>query len=172
MVNAIYDCCAVVGSYKHDFTSQIKKSLISTNTEFKSFDVKNSRFIQLDMSKKSLQTVNSNQWIWFTNQLNSHIGNNVFVFMANSIDTFTDARESKLFYDILSEYKRRTGKNMWVFYNGNVNQSIMDQGIKFISTCGYEANKLTQKNIHGTKFIEVTVMGKNVTYQIKPIIAE
>jgi hypothetical protein len=77
--------------------------------------------------------------------------------------------EADLFQDILTKYRQEKGKNIWVFYNDKVNSSYMERGIRYITTTGYEIEGLTEENILEAKFVVVTVMGNQVTFEFKPI---
>jgi exopolysaccharide biosynthesis protein len=168
-INKYIDVAAVVGSNKHEFASQIKKPLVSTDTGYKSFDYKGSRFIQLDISKSGLRESASGQWNWFKSQLDSAKGNNVFIFMEYTPSGFSDISEAKLFKDTLTNYKQSTGKNIIVFYKGSNESSYMDRGIKYISTAGLDSASALTSGSKNPKYILVTVKGSTVTYQFKSI---
>jgi hypothetical protein len=109
-INKYYESAAFVGSTAHGLTKNIKKPFASTYSGYKSYDIKNSRFIQLDISKGGLRKSNSSQWSWFLNQLNSSKGSNVFIFLAGAPGNFSDSLEAELFQTVLSDYKKRRGK--------------------------------------------------------------
>jgi len=79
-------------------------SNINTNTHV---DIGGTRLITLNTTDKSIRTSASGQWQWFFDKLNSHTGDNIFIFMKNSPDTFVDPLEAKLFKDILIEHKEK-----------------------------------------------------------------
>ncbi len=168
-VNRFLETAAVVGNSAHSMVQGINRPYISTNTGYKSYDMPNSRFIQLDMSKKGLRLSDAEQWSWFLNQLDTAKGDNIFIFLANSPKSFSDSLEAELFQDILTRYRQEKGKNIWVFYKDKVNSSYMERGIKYITTAGYEVEGLTQEKIHEAKFVVVTVMGNQVTFEFKPV---
>ena len=169
--NSRADLAAIVGSSKHAITGSIKKPIAaSTNTGYKSYDKSDSRFIQLDMSKGGLRATDKSQWHWFLQQLNGFQGKNVFIFLANSPKSFGDSLEAGLFQDILTEYKQKTGKNIWVFYKSDENSCYMERGIKYLTTAGYNIPGLDPKNAaEQAKYIEVTVNGSTVTFEFKPL---
>jgi exopolysaccharide biosynthesis protein len=160
---------AFVGSTEHNAAKSLKKPFVATNTGYKAFDVKTSRFIQLDMSKDGLRTSNAEQWRWFLDQLNSFKGNNVFLFMAGTPEGFSDTLEAKLFQDELTRYRQKTGRNIWVFYKGSKHSSYMDRGVKYITTAGFDEEGLDLLKAKTAKYVHVTVKGNTVTYQFKPI---
>ncbi|HHV28817.1 phosphodiester glycosidase family protein [Acetivibrio mesophilus] len=137
---------------------------IKTNTHI---DVASNRLIVLNTTEKSIRTSSAGQWQWFLDKLNSHTGDNIFIFMKNSPDTFSDSLEAKLFKDILVEHKEKTGKNIWVFYNESYETCYSDNGIKYFGTTGLNISGLTPDNAENVKYIEVTVNGKEVSYQYK-----
>lgn len=169
-INTYIDAAAVVGNNSHDFMKYIKVPSIKTNTGYKSFDMKGSRFIQLDVSGLGLRSGNPGQWQWFMQQLNSFSGSNVFIFLANSHLTFSDLQEAGLFQKVLTDCRQKTGKTVWVFYKGSSNSSYMERGIKYISAAGYDMDGITPKNTDPAKYILVTVQGSSVTYEIKPVV--
>jgi len=169
--NSYLDAAAIVGNGTHTVSKSIKKPVVaSTNTGYKSYDLKNSRFIQLDMSKNGLRASDKSQWQWFLRQLDEFKGKNLFIFLASSPETFSDSLEAKLFQDKLTEYRQKTGKNIWVFYKGDTNSSYMERGIKYLTTAGYNFSGLNPKTAADAKYIEVTVMGSSVTFEFKPLI--
>jgi exopolysaccharide biosynthesis protein len=165
-----YDAVTFVGKSSTNAAKAFKKPALSTNFGYKSFDLKGNKFIQLDISKNSLRLTDPNQWTWFLNELDSAKSNNVFIFLASPPSSFSDSKEGPLFRNILTEYKKKTKKNVWVFYNGSENTSSMEKGIKYISTAGFNVEGLTSKNTSPAKFVLVTVKGSVVTYEFKSIV--
>ena len=168
--NTYLDAGAFVGNNKHDASSLLKKPFVSTDKGYKSFDIKDNRFIQLDMSDRGLRTSQTGQWKWFLKQLDSARGKNVFIFMADSPQTFSDNLEAKLLQDILTNYRQKTGRNVWVFYKGDKNASYMERGIKYITTAGFDVPGLTARTADSAKYVLVTVKGGEVTFEFKPVI--
>ncbi|GAE89699.1 phosphodiester glycosidase family protein [Acetivibrio straminisolvens] len=130
-------------------------------------DIGNNRLILLNTTEKSIRASSAGQWQWFLDKLNSHTGDNIFIFMKNSPDTFSDPLEAKLLKDILVEHKEKTGKNIWVFYNESYETCYSDNGIKYFGTAGLNIGGLTPDNAQNVKYIEITVNGKEVSYQYK-----
>ncbi|TYQ14980.1 UNVERIFIED_CONTAM: uncharacterized protein DUF2233 [Acetivibrio alkalicellulosi] len=150
-------------------THSIDTKFISKYNSYKSYDENGCRFIQLDTSKNSIRTSSTGQWQWFLKQLNSFSGNNVFIFMENSIDSFSDKLELELFKTVLSEHVDN-GKNIWVFSNGKDNSVVMENGIKYIASAGLNVSKLTPDNADTVVYFEITIKDNDVTYQVKPLI--
>ncbi len=169
-INSYLDASAFVGNSSHDIVTSVKTKVVSTNTGYKSFDIMNSRFIQLDMSKSGLRTSSSSQWQWFMQQLDSAGGDNVFIFLADSPKAFNDSAEGRLFQDTLVRYRQSTSKNVWVFYKGDQNTSFMDRGIKYITSAGFDVQGLSPDNTGAAMYILVTVRSGSVTFEFKSIL--
>lgn len=169
-INTNLDAASFVGQYALAAAKDVKKSSLATNAGYKSFDIKGSRFIQLDMGTGSLRIGNPEQWSWFLQQLDSARGNNIFIFLSGSPLSFKDNLEAGLFQDILTKNKQKTGKNLWVFYKSEKNNSYMENGVKYITSAGFDIDGISGENIELAKYILVTVMGDNVTFEFKPII--
>lgn len=168
-INNYIDIGAFVGASSHSSAQSVKKTVIATGTGYKSFDVKNSRFIQLDMSKQGLRASNTKQWPWLQEQLNTAKDKHVFVFLSAAPHTFTDSMESKLLQETLTEYRKKSGKNVWVFYKGPVNTAYTQRGVKYISCTGFDVSGLSASNQQAAQYALVTVRGNTVTYEFKPI---
>ncbi|MDF2522928.1 MAG: hypothetical protein K0R31_569, partial [Clostridiales bacterium] len=169
-INVNLDASAFIGQSAHDSIKGIKKPAISTNSGYLSKDIKNSRFIQLDMSKQGLRSSNTDQWSWLLNQMDSFSGSNLFLFLASDPQSFSDPLEANLFQDVLTKYQQRTGKNVWVFYKGDKNSSYMEKGIKYISTAGFDVSGLTSDNTESARYVLVTASESGVTFEFKPIV--
>lgn len=167
-INKYIEIGAFVGKSAHNITKQIQNPVVATGAAYNSMDMKDSRFINLDMSLKSLKNGTGDQWIWLLDQLESFTGNNVFIFMDESPDAFKDNLEEELFRKILSDYSRKF-KNVWVFYKGQENKVVMDRGVRYLSSCGFDVTGLKADNKAAAKYILVTIMGNQVTYEYKPI---
>ena len=181
-VTKLLDVGAVVGDGSHEsITSLIKKKpVIATHTvnlkstkaadyAYASTDIKNSRFIKLDTRDKSLRKSDSGQWFQFLGDLESFKGKNLFIFMEDSPETFTDKLELDYFKKTLYDYRFETLKNVWVFYNGDQNKSYMEKGVRYIETAGYEVSGLKTGKTAAAKYALVTVKGNVVTYIFKEI---
>ncbi len=166
-VNSSVNVSALVGSNDGLTRSSIKVPQLSTAASYKSLDVNGSRLIQLNTAKGGLRLTNTNEWSWFINQLNSFNGNNVFVFLKEDPLKFNDTKEGQLLKDTLTDYKKKTGKNVWVFYKGNSNSSYMDKGVKYVITAGFDSYGFSESNKSAAKYAVVNVKGNSVTYQFK-----
>ena len=182
-INNVIDSAVIVGTGSHESVSNLikYKTVIATNTvdlkstkaidyKYSYTDIKNSRFFKLDLRNKGLRLSDSSQWQKFKSDLNAFKGSNVFVLLSDSQEHFTDKLEMKLFKDTLTDYKKKSGKNVWVFYKGDKDESYMDRGIKYISTSGYETKEIEPKSENIAQYVLVTVKGSVVTYTFRPII--
>jgi len=183
-INAYVDVAAIVGKGNHlNVTSLINKPVIATITEdiketqkldykYSYMDYKNSRFFRMDMRNGGLRVSDKAQWQNFMSDLESFKGKHVFIFMENDPATFTDKLELNLFKETLTEYKKKTGKTVYVFYKGNKNAAVTERGVKYISTAGFDVDGLTMENTDPAKFCLVTIKGDTVTYNFSPVITK
>jgi hypothetical protein len=156
-INKYLQASVLVGK-SDGLLNSIKVPHLSTTNKYEALDYNGNRLIQLDTAKGGLRLSNAEQWFWFKNQLNSFEGNNIFVFLAQNPSDFSDSQEGSLLKQTLTDYQKKTGKNVWVFYNGPTNSSYMDLGIKYISTAGFEVEG-------AAKFVTVKVKGNTITYK-------
>ncbi|MGI6776816.1 MAG: phosphodiester glycosidase family protein [Acetivibrionales bacterium] len=169
-INNYIEAAAFVGNSAHSISASLEKPFVATGTGYKYFDIMDSRFIQLDTSKKGLRTSNINQWHWLLDQLDAYRGRNLFIFLSDSPDSFTDDLEGKLFKETLTQYVEEKNKNVWVFYKGSKNESYMERGVKYITTSGFDTEGFGPDNINAAQYILVTVKGNRATFEFKPII--
>lgn len=169
-INSYIDAAVFFGSGSEDTVKKVGKPYLMVNNEIKSYDIKNSRFLQLNTNKGGLRLSNPIQWKWFKYQLDSFEGDNVFICLTTPLQQFNDKLEAGLFQDILTEYRQETGKNIWVFYKGDFNGSFMERGVKYISTVGLDVGELEPSETDLVQYILVTVKEKEVTYRFNPIV--
>ncbi|MDP4181371.1 MAG: phosphodiester glycosidase family protein [Bacillota bacterium] len=169
--SSLCDMAVLLGSGTHKITSKIKVNTITTSSNYKAMDIKNSRLIQLDTSKKGLRLTDPKQWSWFLDKLNTFTGNNIFIFMSDSPKNFSDGLEGNLFRNILSDYQKTKGKNVWVIYKNTTNSTVTENGVKYFSTAGYDIKGLNSANAaNQAKYLLVTVIGSDISYEFKPSI--
>ncbi|MDQ2085135.1 phosphodiester glycosidase family protein [Herbivorax sp. ANBcel31] len=149
--------------------NSIETKFLTDYSTYRSYDSNGCRFIELNTSNNSIRTSASGQWQWLLRQLDSFTGENLFIFMENSLDNFNDHLEAELLKDILAEHKNN-GKNIWVFFNDSKDSVNMENGIKYIGSAGLNADNLTPDNAHTVKYVEVTIKGNEVTYQVRSLI--
>ncbi len=160
----------LVGEVNNDFYKPVKKPVVTTSAGKSSLIHKNATFITLDDSKWSIRQTDSSQWKWFSSELDKVKTPNLFIVLPKpvNVDTFSDPYEAKLFQDILTDYKKKTKRNVWVITGGDTNSVTMERGIRNISASGKpgkQADALT--TLDQSKYLLVTVKGEEVTYQIK-----
>ena len=181
-INKYIDVSVILGTGSHESLSKLikKKPVIAVNTvdlkstkvtdyKYSFTDIKNSRFFKIDIRSKGLRLSDSTQWQQFRKDLDSFKGSNAFILLENSPDKFSDKLEMKLFKETLTKYKQKTGKNVWVFFKGDKNESYMERGIRYISTAGYEVPGLAPGKTEPAVYVMVTVIGKTITYNFRPI---
>lgn len=168
--NQFKDVCVTLGETSKTSNEIITSQNIITNNSYKSYTIKNNLLIQLDTSKESIRLSNSGQWQWFFNQLKGYTGNNIFVFLKQSPDSFTDPSEGNLFKQVLKEYKCSQDKNIWVLYGGSKNQSFMEDGVRYVETKGFYENNLNPSNAKNLKYFEITVNNNDISYEIKNLL--
>ncbi|MDD4295563.1 MAG: phosphodiester glycosidase family protein [Ruminiclostridium sp.] len=168
-INKYIEIGAFIGNSQHNVTKQIQNPVVATGAGYDSMDMKNSRFIKLDMRAKTLKNGTGEQWHWLLEQLETFTGNNIFLFLDDNPDAFKDGLETELFRKILSDYSQTRYKNVWVFYKGQENIVTMDRGVRYLSSCGFDVDRLTADNKAAAKYMLVTIMGEQVTYEYKPI---
>jgi hypothetical protein len=121
------------------------------------------------MSKGSLRLTDPLQWIELQDELAGTQAKNVFIFLADAPDEMSDKMEAKLFKDKLTNFRKTTKKNIWVFFYGKENRSYMERGVKYISACGYDIKDLSSKTINTAFYYQVTVKANSLTYELKPM---
>jgi exopolysaccharide biosynthesis protein len=181
--SATIDAAIITGDGSHAAVAKLikKKKVLATNTvdigstkdtdyKYSYTDIKNSRFFKMDIRKNGLRLSDQAQWQKFLNDLNSYKGSNVFILMENSPEKFSDKLELNFFKDTLTKYKQKSGKNVWVFFKGDKNESYMDKGIRYISTAGYDVAGIAPNKTDLATYVLVTVKGTTVTYAYRPII--
>ena len=156
-----------VGDKAAEALPNLKKPLLATGKTFDTFNFKNSSFIRLDVSEGGLRRSNPQQWTWLFEELNSLKGSNVFIAMAGGPAGFVNAKETQLLKDILAEYRNNSGKNVWVFYPGDSNQSELDRGVRYISTTNFIKKKTSPEQPETVEYLEVTVRGQDLTFGFK-----
>lgn len=169
-INKYIDYGIFVGDYSEKPSLAIEKPLLPSATGYASVDIGSTRFIRLDTSKGGIRATDPEQWFWLYDQLESFNGDNIMIFLKSSPNYFSDNLEAGLFKETLTEYRKKTQKNIWVFYKGQKDESYMERGIKYISTAGFDIEGLKPDNAAEVKYVLVTVKGKKVTYEFKPVI--
>lgn len=169
-INKNMDMAIYTGSQAASAVKDMKRpALITNETEYKTHNYKNSSFIQLDVSKGGLRRSDPEQWLWLFQELDNLRCSNTFIVMSDAPAAFINAKEGELLKDTLAEYREKTGKNVWVLFQGDVNESKLDRGVRYISCAGFSVPDFSPEKPAAVKYLEVTVMGNHVTYKFKNI---
>ncbi|MDR3542617.1 MAG: phosphodiester glycosidase family protein [Desulfosporosinus sp.] len=171
-INDNLDMAVYTGSQAASAVRDMKKPALITGTDYKTYTYKNSNFIQLDISKGGLRRSDPEEWLWLFKELDKQTGSNAFIVMSDAPATFINAKEGELLKDTLAEYREKTGKNVWVLYRGDVNQSELDRGVRYISCAGFSSPDFSPEKLTAAKYLEVTVMGKDITYEFKDLLGK
>ena len=157
-INTYLEASVVVGS-QDSLSKSLSVPKLGTGGSNYSYDKNGNKIIVLDTRKGGLRSSNSEQWFWLKDQLSSFTGNNLFVCLSGGTQSFTDSQEGKLLETTLEQYKKDSGKNVWVFYNGSTDSSYMRNGVKYITTKGFDNGSPT--------FVTVRAKGNEIYYQFK-----
>ncbi|SDH00254.1 phosphodiester glycosidase family protein [Desulfosporosinus hippei] len=171
-INENLDMAVYTGSQAPTAVRDMSKPALISKNEYKTYDYKNSSFIQLDVSQGGLRRSDPEQWLWLFEELDNLTGSNVFVVMSAAPATFINAKESELLKDTLAEYREKTGKNLWVLFSGDVNQCELDRGVRYISCAGFSTQDFSPEKPTAAKYLEVTVMENDITYEFKDLLGE
>ncbi len=165
---------AFVGDINPETLDGLETKFLSTSG-YQMFDDHGNTFLYMDNTQDGFRKTNSAQWVWFKDALEEIESQNVFIFLPKPLtgeNGFTDTYEAELFKDMLTEELAKKGKTVFVFYNDTKNTSYIDRGVRYFSTPGIvEANMDTiVSQVNDYKYIEVTVNGIDVSYEIKNLI--
>ena len=138
------------------------------------FDYMGSTFLHMDNSNDGFRRTDLNQWVWFKNNLSDIAHKNVFIFLPKPLmgeKGATDSYESQLFKDILTEELAKKGHNVFVFYNDDETNCVIYRGVRYVSVSGIKEVNLENITslVKEYQYIEMTVNGDEVSYQIKSI---
>ncbi len=100
-------------------------------------------------------------------------GGNLFVFL-NDHNLSSYDTEITVFKNLMTKAAEK-GCNVYVFAGGFVNETILENGVRYITTAGVFPSigvKPPATNISYVKYYLVTVNGDNVTYETKGILKE
>lgn len=171
-INENLNIAVYTGSQAASAVRDIKKSTLITDSDYKTYKYKNCSFIQLDISQGGLRRSDAEQWPWLFGELDNMTGSNVFIVMSDAPAAFINAKEGELLKDTLAEFREKTGKNVWVLFQGDLNQSELDRGVRYISCAGFSIPDFSPEKLSAAKYLEVTVMGNDLTYQFKDLLGE
>ncbi len=131
------------------------------------YEFRNSSFIVLDSSKGGLRATDSQQWFKLKDYLNRAAGTNVFIVLPTPVwgtDGFTDQREAELFESTLKDFKKDSGKNVWILYQGKQSfYTAVNDEIRYVGLSG--TTGVTKNDIANMPYALIEVNGSNVYYQ-------
>ncbi len=166
VINEYSDIAIFTSQTDNDLLANIEVEKILCNGYSKQ-TFKNSTFITIDSKNSGIRNTNSEQWIKLQRDIENAKTENIFLLMNNSLDNFEDNEEARLFIDILCDLKREINKNIWVLHQGSYTDYSMERGIKYL---GINNNITNVDDIpENTKYILITVNGKDLTYEIKSV---
>ena len=174
IANAEYPLAIFLGDVNEKVLKNLKVKYITTGDKYTMYNYNNSTFIVLNNRSGSLLNPDKNQWSWFKEQLNNVKGDNLFIILPKPVwgsDGFKDVKEATLFEETLKEFKKNTGKNVWIIYNGKSKfYTTLNDEIRYITTYGTDVEGNTNDIYNDFGFISIMVNGKEVNYQFKNLI--
>ncbi|MFV9566919.1 phosphodiester glycosidase family protein [Thermoanaerobacter mathranii] len=174
IANTGYPLAIFLGDVNEKVLKNLKVKYITTGDKYTMYNYNNSTFIVLNNRSGSLLNPDKNQWSWFKEQLNNVKGDNLFIILPKPVwgsDGFKDVKEATLFEETLKEFKKNTGKNVWIIYNGKSKfYTTLNDEIRYITTYGTDVEGNTNDIYNDFGFISIMVNGKEVNYQFKNLI--
>lgn len=138
----------------------------------KAFSHGDSVFMQLDDSNGGIRNTDAQQWLWLKNYLYNSNEKNVVILMPEPIfgsNGFSDDLEADLFHRVLKDFLN-FDKEIWVIYGGNKTKVNLKDGIRYMEIDkGSLGNDL---NIDNISYMEFTINGEEITYEILPLFPE
>lgn len=168
-INEKMDLAVYAGNKASSAAKGLKKPALLTENVYKTYNLKNSTFIQLDISKGGLRRSDPKQWTWFFKELENAPGKNAFIIMSGDPAAFINAKEAQLLKDTLAGYREKTGKNVWVLYQGALNQSQLDRGVRYLSCAGFSTPDFSPGKPNAAKYLQVTVQGNDLSFEFRSI---
>lgn len=142
-----------------------------TAQSYQKFTHGNSTFITLDNSGGTISSGDFAQWSKFRYDMNTLAGGNAFIFLQKG-NISSNETEVNEFHKIV-EQAASAGKNVYVFYGGYKNENYMENGVRYIGTAGVFPSiglKPPANNISYVKYVQVTVNGEEVSYEMRQIL--
>lgn len=169
--NKDYPLAIFTGDVNERVLKALKIKYIVTGNNYNVYNYNNSTFIVLNNRGGGLLAADKNQWTWFKNQLKNAQGDNLFIILPQPVwgtEGFKDSREATLFEDTLKEFKKNTGKNVWIIYNSqNKFYTTLNDEIRYISNYGTDIGGGSPDIFNDFGYISVMINGKNINYQFK-----
>lgn len=142
---------------------------LTYNNQFKSETYQDVEMIMVGTESGGIRTTNEEQWDRIKNTLQTTTANHVMLVMShNPITQFNDAREGKALHDYLVEYKKKTGKDVFVITTGGMEKDVrIEEGIRYIRLNGLAVPTDDAKQ---GEYLTFKVVGDNIYYTFKPMI--
>ncbi len=169
-MNNKVELSALAGSINNEFYKSVKKPVVTSMNGNSTYTYKNSTFISLDNSKGSIRKTDYKQWKWFASEMDKVKTDNVFILLPQIVskNDSSDPYEAELFQSIITDYRKKTKRNVWVISGGNDSRVSIERGTRNASTAGIAQNAPDVPTyLDQSKYILMTVKGKEITYQIK-----
>lgn len=163
--NKTASALVTIGKQKYTYTKKFKSTYLNANTTSKSNTFDTVDIIRLDTTKGSVLSLSISQMSYLLQQLNNNDNYKVICTTTNP-DKWPNARERKLFYDVVDRYVSRTGKQVTVITGGSKYTSVITNGVRMITV---------PDTIHSTSnkkytYLELTI--KNGVPKFRNVIAK
>jgi len=144
--------------------ASFSKNMKTASSGYKTVNDKEAFFIFPDSSKGSIRLTDYNQWIKLQQDLNSlPRSRTVFIALDRAPEAFSDPLEGNLLKNILSDYVKNKGLNIWVLYGGASRFGArMENGVHYASLPGVSAKEPSVAIFN--------VTGGNVYYKVVPVV--
>jgi len=173
VVNKSLNAGLFVGHGAHRAVSAVTKDSAKTDEEFNfRLDFGGDRqiaLIQLSSVGNGLRAAGKQQWGSFLSAMDSFHGDNLFIILQQGLSTFSDRQEANLFKEILVEYAAYGGYKTWVFYAGATDSMWIEDGVRYFTCAGAGSSAVNAATGAGAKYLVVTVIGSDVTYEYKSL---
>lgn len=159
-----------LGKVDVEFVDEIKNDSF-TAKKHSVITHKGSTFVAVNGTNGDIFSSDSKQWDSIEKAVLNAKGGNLFVFIDKSSISWYNP-EKRIFQNMM-EQAAKEGTNVFVFGGGVENSIKTVNGVRYITTAGVYENlglKAGTKDIRELKYYEVTVNGKDVTFEEKRVI--
>ncbi|MBE7010322.1 MAG: phosphodiester glycosidase family protein [Ruminococcaceae bacterium] len=144
---------------------------LKTAEKFSISKTGNNTFITVNnAADKTIFSCDSAQFQKLFDELNASQGGNLFLFL-NNADISASNTEIKFFKRMLTEASQKCNA-VYVFSGGDKNESVMEDGVRYITTAGITENislKPSYTSMYDIRYYLVTVNGNDVSYELKSL---
>lgn len=127
-------------------------------------------FITLPNVSGKVYTGDISVWSKFQNDV-KNAGQNLFIFLDRNF--ISNNQVEFLSFTKTVNAAAQSGKNVYVFGGGFVNQNTVDDGVRYINTAGvFPSVAIDGTSPSYIKYVLVTINGNEVTYEYRPIIGD